>query len=97
MSLNAPSAFASAGRACGANLTGPENSFFAFSMSVGISMTTGPGRPLRAQWNPSAITSGISSIVRTSRLHLVSESVTTENVGLLKCVGADHRACALAP
>ena len=49
VSVNPPSAFASAGRACGVNFTGPENSFFAFSMSVGISITTGPGRPLRAQ------------------------------------------------
>ena len=34
VSANPPSALASAGRACGMNFTGPENSFFAFSMSV---------------------------------------------------------------
>ena len=65
-----------AGLSGGVNFTGPENSFFAFIRSVGMSITTGPGRPLRAQWNPSAITSAISSMVRTSRLHLVSDRVT---------------------
>ena len=36
-------------RACGVNFTGPGNSIFAFKKSVGMSITTGPGRPLRAQ------------------------------------------------
>src|SRR5579863_2411131 len=41
------------------------------------------------------MTSGISSMVRTRRLHFVSESVTPENIGLLKSVRSDQRAADL--
>src|SRR5436309_2646166 len=46
---------------------GYENSNSASCRSFGMSISTGPGRPLRAMWNASLITRGMSSTRSTSQ------------------------------
>ena len=54
---------------------GQENVAGAWSTSLGMSTSTGPGRPVAARWNASASTRGISSAVCTRKLCFVMGSV----------------------
>ena len=47
-----------------------------FEMSLGRSMSTGPGRPVVATWNAAATTRGMSSTFLISQLCLVMPMVT---------------------
>jgi hypothetical protein len=44
-------------------------------MSLGMSTSTGPGRPVVAMWNASRMTEGMSSASVTSSLCLVTDRV----------------------
>ncbi len=50
---------------------GQANVVFACSTSFGRSTSTGPGRPVEARWNASAIARGMSSAAVTRKLCLV--------------------------
>ena len=56
-----------------------------------MSTSTGPGRPVDARWNASAIVCGISAASVTRKLCLVIGMVMPRDVGLLEAVGADQR------
>ena len=58
----------------GGQVPGP-HVIVACRMSLGTSTSTGPGRPVEAMWNASAIAAGSRSALVTSSLCLVTGSV----------------------
>ena len=60
------------------NCGGQANVHWPCSTSLGTSTSTGPGRPLAAMWNASAMTRAMSSPLRTRKLCLVIGIVMPE-------------------
>ena len=58
--------------------TGQLNSVCACIASLAMSTSTGPGRPVEARWNASAIVRGMSSAFVTRKLCLVTGRVMPE-------------------
>jgi len=58
--------------------TGQLNSTVACSASLAMSTSTGPGRPVEAMWNASAIVRAMSSALVTRKLCLVIGMVMPE-------------------
>ena len=65
-------------------------------MFFGMSISTGPGRPVVAMWNASRTARGMSSALVTNMLCLVIERVIPVVSHLLEGVRADGRQCHLA-
>ena len=65
-------------------------------MSLGMSTSTGPGRPVRAMWNASAMVRGMSSTRLHQEVVLGDRHRDAADVGLLEGVGADRGARHLA-
>ena len=59
-------------------------------MSLGTSMSTGPGRPVVAMWNASAIAAGIRSTLGHQLVVLGDRQRDAGDVGFLERVGADQ-------
>ena len=81
-----------AARACspGCRPAGQPNANSASCRSSGMSISTGPGRPLRAMWNASLTMRGMSSARSTSQRVLDDRHRDAVDVRLLEGVGADQ-------